>query len=139
MRKLIFILGIILLVLFLVFWLAPRFLSASEVGNLTINAIKEKYTPTEDIILEGKAPKNTDMIVFFAGQLSLIQSNQQGYWSYNLGKADPGKYGFQVIARVSPYKDLVESRQVVVANNRFSLSQKVTDYFKAALLFFSHK
>ena len=131
MRKIIILFIIFFIVIFLLLTLLPRFLTGSDAENLTFNNIKSAYNPNEDIIISGRAPKNTDMIIFFNGELSLSKSDNRGYWSADLGKADEGRYGFQAVARVSPDKDLVQSTQIIVAKNNVNFSQKLTYYFMA--------
>lgn len=123
------------IVLFLLFWFFPRSSAITNPESITIHGLKQHYATTEDIVIGGRAPKDTDIIVFFNDEISLTESDGRGYWQANVGKATKGKYAFQVVARVSDEKDLFSSKEISVSENA-NFFAKALEYLKAQVLFY---
>lgn len=104
--------------------------------RIRITKIEGSYGADKDIIVAGRAQKNSEIILSWNNQLGLTKADSNGKWIVNLGKMPEGKYNLQLVAKDSLQSSSIATAQISVSKkeevNFFtasvsSLTQKVPD------------
>jgi len=98
-------------------------------AHIQITKSKSQYGENESIVIAGLSKENSKITVFWNKKIGVINSDNNGNWSVNLGSAVPGEYSFQVVSEDSPTSNSIDTVKVSV----------VADFFGSGFLSFVEK
>ena len=108
--------------------------------RIKITKIKAEYGTSEDIIIEGTAKKDCDIIILWGSKIGTVKANRAGNWSANLGRASEGKYPLEVIAEDSPNSRSITTAKISVVNGSIvSTIEKLSNFLMANISFNQNK
>jgi len=118
--KILIIVLIVIVLLLAVFLISQKSSPKLIPAHIQITEIKSQYDKNESIIISGLSKENSKITVLWNSKIGIVNSDNNGEWSVNLGSVKPGDYSFQVVSEDSPNSRSVDTARVSVTEGFFS-------------------
>ena len=134
-KNIIYLAIIIILTIIFVFFVYKNFFNNENSEEIKITKLENQYNTSQDIVLSGTSKSEIEIMVLFNNKFGITESDKNGKWAINLGRAFEGKYAVNLLADDSPTSRSIETAQLAVFSNikKVSLIDGISNFMTAGI------